>query len=130
MTVMAMVVTLKHPVLGYCLCLDTYFTGDCVCEVDTVSSNEIIACEDDCSATCAVSKKTDPSPCDDCTQQLTVETEDFIWAGAHKKIPVSNQNNKSTQTFVNDWLLSWQNIATHDVSIRGSPPSIDIFQEP
>ncbi len=36
--VMALLITLKNPVLGYCLCLDAYFTGDCVCQVEEATS--------------------------------------------------------------------------------------------
>ncbi len=84
--VMAMLIALKHPVLGYCLCLDSYIAGDCVCEVEkpaTDSASHDSSCNTCCSET---ESHNDPasSPCDDCTQHLMVDVGDFVWQVSDK----------------------------------------------
>ena len=91
MLVMALLITLKHPVLGYCLCLDAYFTGDCVCQVEkpaapAVSQDSASTCPSAC-ANCAlqvenensVDTDSQPLPCDDCTKHLNLDVGDFVW---------------------------------------------------
>lgn len=78
--VMAMLIALKHPVLGYCLCIDSYYAGDCVCAVDTPTT-ATPPCSSSCS-TCETSAGQDaasPEPCSDCTQLLLVNVGDFVW---------------------------------------------------
>lgn len=95
--VMTMVITLKHPVLGYCMCLDAYFTGDCSCQValmDTsaTASDQSTPPPKPCCSSCtseAASQKpdtpttstqsTEPAPCDDCVKQLVVDVGQFYW---------------------------------------------------
>jgi hypothetical protein len=88
MLVMALLITLKHPVLGYCLCLDSYFTGDCVCQVEkpqTVSDAKEPAAPCPNCASCEAEINTNqnspvkPVPCDDCTEHLNIDVGDFVW---------------------------------------------------
>jgi hypothetical protein len=85
--VMAMLIALKHPVLGYCLCIDSYYAGDCVCAVDTPTT-ATSSCPSSCStcpSTCSTYETStgqdadSPAPCSDCTQVLLVNVGDFVW---------------------------------------------------
>ncbi|MBT8036837.1 MAG: hypothetical protein KJO21_04770 [Verrucomicrobiae bacterium] len=96
MLVMVMLITLKHPVLGYCLCLDAYFTGDCICrDADATSPASPAASESSvppCSTCCAdaCSASDDPptpqpsTPCDDCIKHLNVDVGAFVWQSSGK----------------------------------------------
>ncbi|MCP5536174.1 MAG: hypothetical protein H7A51_08045 [Akkermansiaceae bacterium] len=84
--VMIMLIALKHPVLGYCLCLDAYFTGDCVCQHETRPSAKRLGSAPTCPDCCPDQSQgntdtpREPSePCDDCTAHLTVDVGDFVW---------------------------------------------------
>lgn len=97
--VMALLVILKHPVLGYCFCLDSYFTGDCICQVEkatpaAVAEKSTPPCPNCCAEACAnvgqeAPSPKDPVPCDDCTKHLNVDVGDFVWQGSDK-VPADN----------------------------------------
>ncbi len=132
MLVMALVVTLKHPVLGYCLCLDSYFAGDCVCqaeEVPAVSDIVTTSCCSNCQANEVAETETDsttvpgaPTPCDDCTEHLNVDVGDFVWHS-------TDQVPDNGETFIPfPAYLATTNLQVPSASvgttmqIRGSPP--------
>lgn len=125
MLVMAMVITLKHPVLGYCLCLDTYFAGNCVC-APTGPTAENTGCHGCCS-TSETEGNQAPEPCEDCTNPLSIDTGDFVWDGSHK-IPSENssENPANTLLFSTEQSLTFQELTDAHMAIRGSPPPIDI----
>jgi len=87
MLVMTLLITLKHPVLGYCLCLDAYFTGDCTCQTiqQATTSQDPVS---PCCASCAAETQNDQTtqseagkqaPCDECTHYLNLDVGDFLW---------------------------------------------------
>ena len=93
--VMALLITLKHPVLGYCLCLNTYFTGDCVCKIEhkapSASQKKDPVDLPDCCSSCDLaanqeSPPSDPSspPCDDCTEHFSIDVGDFVWSSPNE----------------------------------------------
>lgn len=98
MMVMALLITLKHPVLGYCICIDSYFAGNCVCRAESnkqsfvkdpsqAESTKPSSCCSSCTSnlpdqtSTANEDATHPSeePCDDCTEHLKIDVGDFVW---------------------------------------------------
>ncbi len=118
MLVMAMVITLKHPVLGYCLCLDTYFAGNCLCQ-SAVPTPEQSTCQGCCS-TSDTSEDNIPTPCDDCMQSLSIDTDDFVWDNSYK---ISSEHGSPAPFFATNQFLTWRELAGTAIAIRGSPPS-------
>jgi hypothetical protein len=136
--VMAMVITLKHPVLGYCLCLDAYFTSDCKCQFEQAeqaakpSVNE--STPSNCSSCCGTeavdnhqaTTEKNPSdsslPCDDCVKQLVVEVGDYVWHGSGQ-LPANSEFPIPNIPFATKH-LSWSSNLTFysPMSIRGDPP--------
>ncbi len=98
---MALLIILKHPVLGYCLCLDSYFTGDCSCQVEqatpaAASETSTPSCPNCCDEACAnrlqeAPSPKDPAPCDDCKKHLNVDVGEFVWQGSDN-IPTDNNS--------------------------------------
>ncbi len=138
--VMALLIILKHPVLGYCLCLDAYFTGDCVCQVEqaapaAASENLAPRCPDCCAQACtddeqeAPSPK-DPVPCDDCTKHLNVDVGEFVWHGSDK-VPTDHGPWAPLPALlapdVTRFADVWPDIPT---SIRSGPPPGMIGHDP
>lgn len=79
MLVMALLITLKHPVLGYCLCLDSYFTVNCVCVEEDTPQNTCNGCCDTSHTQNTHHSPQKPTPCDDCTEHLTIDVGQFVW---------------------------------------------------
>ena len=92
--VMTTIITLQHPVLGYCLCLDAYFTGDCNCQIvlsasETAEDHSTETTANGCCASCnsqaklastpsALPKALSP-PCTDCIKSLILDVGCFHW---------------------------------------------------
>jgi hypothetical protein len=132
MLVMALVVTLKHPVLGYCLCLDSYFTGDCVCqseEAPTTSDSLTTFCCSSCEANEAAVVETDsesipgiPTPCDDCTEHLNVDVGDFVWHSSDQ-VPDNAETLIPFPAYLATTTLQIPTVPVGTtMQIRGSPP--------
>lgn len=134
---MTMVITLKHPVLGYCLCLDAYFTGDCKCQLEqaakptdqpTTAEASSSKCTSCCGTEAADHKKTTTEkqkptePCDDCVKQLIVDVGDYVWHGSDQ-LPVASEFTIPPFSYSIIELSSPSNLAFYSpVSIRGDPP--------
>lgn len=91
LSVMTLLIALKHPVLGYCLCLDAYFTGGCVCQTAKLEKQQVSrtdtakpGCPGCCSPPAAEQTPQSPAdpqdPCDDCTKHLSIDVGDFVWS--------------------------------------------------
>jgi hypothetical protein len=133
--VMAMAITLKHPVLGYCLCVDAYFTGDCQCQAEqaakpTVNESSSSNCANCCGVETVAKNQpatenkpsTSSLPCDDCVKQLVVEVGDYVWHGSDQ-LPADSEFPIPHLPFaLAD--LSWSSHLTFyaPMSIRGDPP--------
>ncbi len=127
--VMAMIITLQHPVLGYCVCIDDFFTAGCACEAEPAPPKQVSSCATDCCKSNGAAEQKSPSPCDDCNESLTVETSDFLWVNANEFTPDnSEQAIDSTPILPSDQLLSWQSLTAGAIQIRGSPPSDHCLQ--
>jgi len=121
--VMTMIITLQHPVLGYCICIDDFFTADCACEVEPAPPKQISSCSTDCCESSEMTEQQLPSPCDDCNESLTIETGDFLWANANQFTPDNSEEViDSSPILPSDELLSWQSLTAGAIQIRGSPP--------
>ena len=127
---MTMVIALKHPVLGYCLCLDSYFTGDCVCQADqerSITTNDSPAqCCGDC-ATDVTQKSTastaaESDPCDGCTQHLKVAVDDFVWQNSHDTPSDTSQPIVDQSQYFHETVKFHEASYYSPVSIRGDPP--------
>ncbi|MBK1830832.1 hypothetical protein JIN77_08855 [Verrucomicrobiaceae bacterium R5-34] len=128
MLVMTLLITLKHPVLGYCLCLNSYFTGDCTCEV--VQTSQTAPSGANCSSCCTddhgiesidIAKMT---PCDDCTQRLDLNVGDFVW-NTTVQLPSDDQDQFNDLTQPNtDPLLLASIFSPGHAPIRGDPPPL------
>ncbi len=115
--VMTLFITLQHPVLGYCYCLNTYFTGSCTCQavkqVTRAAANDADSAMEQapasgCLSCCSGSENksslttSDPEavvtsqsaaplePCDDCVESLVVDVGYYIW-NASGKVPAEHQ---------------------------------------
>lgn len=136
MLVMALLITLKHPVLGYCLCLDSYFTGNCVCQFTPPQPRDNSAVEEKtgsaCPGCCANSVTSEPDhkqgapvepvPCDNCTKHLNIDVGDFVWQSSDK-IPLATETTSAIP--YNFTIQEFKHAsASHgnSMSIRGDPP--------
>ena len=136
--VMAMVITLKHPVLGYCLCLDAYFTSDCKCSFEQAAKPSVNeSTPSNCSSCCgteaadnhqATTEKNTSNPpnssvpCDDCVKQLVVEVGDYVWHGSGQ-LPASSEFPIPNTPFATKDLSWTSNLTFYSpLSIRGDPP--------
>ena len=136
MLVMTLLIALKHPVLGYCLCLNSYFTGDCVCQVEKSQPDNTSAAKEKatspCPSCCASSEtvETDndqdtpvePIPCDDCTEHLNIDVGDFVWQSSDK-VPSDSELTVALPISIAALELNLP-IASYysPMSIRGDPP--------
>ena len=125
MLVMALLITLKHPVLGYCMCLDSYFSGDCVCQVEETKSNDTSpssGCCASCETDTSQESPTAPTPCDDCTEHLNVDVGDFVWQ-ITDPVPDNAQTLIPFPTYLtsSDLHVPSNPVGT-TMQIRGSPP--------
>ncbi|BDS05159.1 hypothetical protein NT6N_01990 [Oceaniferula spumae] len=124
--VMALLITLKHPVLGYCLCLNSYFTGDCICEVSKKSAFTPVSSE--CAECCsgldlAQSETIKPKPCDDCSKRLSVEVNDFVWTATDELPDASQGVHLDTPSYgAHDAIFASQLATLTCGPIRGDPP--------
>lgn len=130
--VMAMVITLKQPVLGYCLCLDAYFTGDCQCQAEqAIKPTAHASAPSNCSSCCGTdtvnnnqppTEKKPSIPCDDCVKQLVVDVGDYVWHGSDQ-LPTNSEFPIPHIPFATKD-LSWSSNLTFfsPLSIRGDPP--------
>ena len=148
MLVMAMLITLKHPVLGYCLCLDSYFTGDCVCQVEKSQSTHSSVGNDNstangksdspCPTCCATSEiaecssnsitdgnqdaPVESTPCDDCTEHFNIDVGDYVWHSSDK-VPLNTEMVVAIPyNFAVQELKIPSGSFYSPMSIRGDPP--------
>jgi len=129
MLVMALLITLKHPVLGYCLCLDSYFTGDCVCQTEEtpVASDMPKSCCSSCQANEVTKTDSDsipsiPAPCDDCTEHLNIDVDDFVWQSTDQ-VPDNAATLIPFPAYLATTTLQTPSIPVGTtMPIRGSPP--------
>lgn len=124
--VMTLVITLKHPVLGYCLCLDAYFTGDCICETtkNATSAPASTACQGCCSTNDHAEYVT-PVPCGDCTKQLSIDTGDFVWNGSDISPDSETSGISDPGAFsTGDYFCVSQTTPFMSGPIRGDPPPV------
>jgi len=130
MLVMTLLITLKHPVLGYCLCLDSYFAGDCVCQAEeTPVTSDIMSTS--CCSSCQANEvaeadsepiPTVPSPCDDCTEHLNVDVDDFVWESTDQ-VPDNAETLIPFPAYLATTTLQIPNVPIGTtMQIRGSPP--------
>lgn len=134
LAVMTLLITLKHPVLGYCFCLESYFTSDCVCQLEKnataepeksdVSSDQTCS---DCCASCDAKTSDDtpdkPSPCDDCTESLSIDVGSFVWDGSHE-IPSDTESLLPVPVYALDIIGIPAASAHSEIAARGDPPPI------
>lgn len=146
--VMAVVITLKHPVLGYCMCLDAYFTGDCSCQAASASSVDSASTTDQpkpCCTSCAsksasqVAEKpadvtsdsrstaTQPDPCDDCVKQLIVDVGCFHWQHSDD-IPSDTEVLLPSMATVEKQTSKSPALFSPTTAIRGDPPPPDVVR--
>lgn len=124
-TVMAMLITLKHPVLGYCLCLDSYHAGNCVCHAEKNAKQTPEPKASSCSGCCSTAEVGEEQgatePCNECNELLVVEVGDFFW-NAQDDIPSDTEISHTAPTFDLD-LAQLPLASLHTtVSTRGDPP--------
>jgi len=130
MLVMTLLITLKHPVLGYCLCLDAYFTGDCTCQTvqQTTTIQDPVA---PCCASCAAETQADPTsqdeagekaPCDECTHYFNLDVGDFLWDGSDQ-VPAGLETLAlNTPAYPPSIVLAYSPRFSTAAPIRGDPP--------
>jgi len=124
-----MLITLKHPVLGYCLCLDAYFAGDCVCQTEEAPavSDLLTSCCPSCQAnemaeTNSESVPSVPVPCDDCTEHFNVDVGDFVWQSTDQ-VPDNAQTLIPFPAYLATATLHTPSVSVGTtMQIRGSPP--------
>lgn len=87
--VMITLITLRLPVLSYCLCQETIKAGDCGCEISAQQATDPVPAavpNSGCSGCCSqqIPENTAPepitttqSPCNDCIKLLTFDPGDF-----------------------------------------------------
>lgn len=150
MAVMTLLITLKHPVLGYCICLDAYFTGACQCQSQSTnpadSSNLVrlsqfprTSCKSCCTSKTdkksvssigsplssdeSAQSRSENTPCDDCVKQLVVDVGDYHWqsSGDLPDAAESVIQPVSFQSAYHPWLCQ-QTILDGSMSSRGDPP--------
>lgn len=121
MMLMTLLITLKHPVLGYCLCLNSYFAGDC-CSIQEV--DQPAPCSGCCSEVESTAHlATEPQkPCGDCAEILNIDVGDFVW-NASNQLPDANQDSNTPPSIDFSNTLSAQAHQLAAAPIRGSPPS-------
>lgn len=124
--VMTMVIALKHPVLGYCACLNSYFTGNCLCEQtsSTGAAEEGQSCNGCCSETQTAEKKSH-GPCDDCSQQLSIDTGDFVWDNTDNRLDSKVGQTPENDVFFPAYPSPLSLAASTCAPIRGGPPPPD-----
>lgn len=67
--VMTLLVTMKHPVLGYCICNNSYNTSE------TTSPSEPSG-----SCLCCTHEAGNTDPCEDCSMSISLDVGDFLWS--------------------------------------------------
>lgn len=110
MLVMTLLITLKHPVLGYCMCERMYVAGDISCPVKD-------------SAACSCCENSDDTePCDDCMKHLNIDVGSFLWSGIDE-LPVGSENITPPLLFASivDFDLTHRFLNT-PLDTRGDPP--------
>lgn len=130
MLVMTLLITLKHPVLGYCLCLDAFFAGDCVCQVDTKTiTPDSQVKESGCCSSCetapaeAVSSElAEQTPCNGCTEHLNIDVGDFIWQNTQYVSTDDSLTAPSPVSFEPQSLAYPKSHYSPTTPIRGGPP--------
>ena len=135
MVVMTLLITLKHPVLGYCLCLDSYFTGGCTCgtaqpnpQPTSGLKNATESCCTSCGSNSAGKAHSDTfaavstDPCDDCTEYFNLEVGDFLWDATDDVSGESIFSVPASQVYPQSMMLAESSIFSTAAPIRGDPP--------
>lgn len=131
---MTMLITLKHPVLGYCLCLDSYFAGDCVCENETSPTISGIDTKQSCCSSCGesssqgefeapiVSSPTTVDPCDGCTEHWNVDVGEFVWNHSDDTPAAPEFLEPPVAIFADEAIFDTLKQVASVAPIRGDPP--------
>ncbi|MBT8044633.1 MAG: hypothetical protein KJO79_06760 [Verrucomicrobiae bacterium] len=135
MMAMALLIALKHPVLGYCLCLDSYFAGNCACQMTTVDQDTSAPQSHSCCIDCSdhIAASTDSStveqkplaPCNDCKEHFKIDVGDFVWQSTDKLSDDTGASNTTTASHPpGSFSLQAQTLVHNQSAIRGDPPSM------
>lgn len=113
MLVMTLLIALKHPVLGYCLCSDAYITSSSSC-----FSNEASPC----SGCSEIKTNVAPEPCTDCVEHFSIDVDDFLWEASDDSTDTTKRVELPLVQYP-----SFDNIARNayiysPTAIRGDPP--------
>lgn len=133
--VMTLLIMLKHPVLGYCFCMDTYFASDCDCACELVEKPKAQPTDtSDCceSGSCPMSSPSDSeeapcnpeSPCDNCTKHVSIDVGDFLWQNS-SEVPSDTELWVAITPLVPADLDFADTSLPASISIRGKPPIVD-----
>ena len=138
MLVMTLLITLKHPVLGYCLCLDAYFTGDCTCQSAELAPAATKKLSNSCCASCAETTQQDQTtqntesapaqpavskvPCDECTEYFNLDVGDFLWASSDQIPADSEWLTLNTPAYPQSTTVVMSPSFYTAAPIRGDPP--------
>lgn len=128
MLVMTMLIALKHPVLGYCLCLDTYFAGKCNCQEviqkssDNASQQDVSSCSSCCQSDQEQNESSSKEPCDDCVQTIVINVGDYLWAGMDYSSASDTAQDLTSSSFTEPLAFGSQCQLAFAGGIRGSPP--------
>lgn len=118
MIVMTLLIALKHPVLGYCICLDSYSTTAC-CPIEEA---KILACCDDANHSDESPLHHDEIPCDDCFQSFNVDVGDFFWNSTND-VPDAEMSDLAASSFTNSSRESYPlTVFSIGLPARGDPP--------
>ena len=126
--VMALLIALKHPVLGYCLCIDSYFAGNCACQAEqpVTTALDNATCPGCCPS--GASGLTAPefaeqSPCSVCEEVLMVDVGDFIWHGGNE-MPEGGESVATSPAIADAASVLPKAYVKAAMSARGDPPPI------
>lgn len=130
MLVMTLLITLKHPVLGYCLCLDAYFANNCLCLPEKATHKPTPASkpayQENCCSSTTASTEISPEkqePCEDCVELLALDVGDFVWKNTSPSPSDTEFHHLLPPAAFADKYLSPATASEHSVAaIRGSPP--------
>lgn len=131
---MLVVTTTSHLGVGYCLCQDTVFLGECGCKIEATILENILAPCSCCSSkscssnTIAVKKSTteiQAAPCTNCNVKLCWEIDRCPLHSLTEFKPKSNLSLELEDTSKNYALASIPVVPTlKKINTRGSPPDL------
>ena len=125
--VMGLLIALKHPTLGYCLCVDSYFAGSCDCRTELplkTASSDDAACSGCCPSSAYGSKTAGfaaQDPCTDCEDVLMIDVGDFLWHGS-TEVHEAGDSIATTPAFAQAAYQLPKALLKSAISARGDPP--------